>query len=104
MTLFLVAMTILYFFMRPLLALVGMPDHGVGYLFMSFVVTGVLTYVLTLFIPLFSLRATTISELIIFGFVLPSKHLNVIWSATFSALLISVLMMFFNWLCEIKKK
>lgn len=101
--LFIIALTVLYFLMRPLLIIISLPSEGPGYLFMSFLLTLITCYVLTLFIPMFGIRATTISELNIFGFVLPSKSLNAVWSLVFSALLISVLMFFFNWLCQTKK-
>ncbi len=102
--LFIIALTVLYFFIRPLLMIISLPNEGPGYLFMSFLVTLIISYILTLFIPMFNLRPTVISELIIFGFVLPSKHLNVIWSLIFSSLLISVLMFFFNWICQSKRR
>ena len=101
--LFILGITVLYFFMRPILGLVSLPDDGVGFLFMSFVLTLITSYFLTIFIPTFSVRETTMSELLIFGFMLPSKHLDVMWSMVFSALLMAVLMLFFNWLCESKK-
>ena len=98
--LFILTLTFLYFFLKPILALVSLPDEGVGFLFMSFVLTSITSYVSTMFIPMFSIRATTISELLIFGFMLPSKRLSVPWSVVFSALLLSVLMLFFNWICS----
>lgn len=94
----------LYLFMKPLLTLISLPNEGPGYLFMSFLLTLITNYALTIFIPFFEIRSTTVSELIIFGFVLPSKRLNVTWSLVFSSLMMAVLMTFFNWLCEGKKK
>ena len=102
--LFTMAMKFLYLFMRPLLVLISLPHEGTGYLFMSFLLTAITNYVLTLFIPFFSLRPTTISELMFFGFVLPSKSLNVTWSLIFSSLLIAVLMTFFKWICDNRKR
>lgn len=104
MLLYVMAMTVLYFMMRPLLMLISLPNEGPGYLFMSFILTVITSYILTIFIPMFSFRATTISELNIFGFVLPSKSLSAVWSLVFSALLISVLMFFFNWVCDSGKR
>jgi len=102
--LYIVGLTILYLFMKPLLTLISLPSQGPGYLFMSFLLTLITNYALTIFIPNFEIRATTVSELIIFGFVLPSKRLNVTWSLVFSSLMMAVLMTFFNWLCDNKKK
>ena len=102
--LYITGLTVLYLFMRPLLTVISLPDEGPGYLFMSFLLTLITNYALTIFIPFFELRSTTISELIIFGFVLPSKRLNMMWSLVFSSLLMAVLMTFFKWLCGMKKK
>lgn len=97
-------MSILYYFVKPLLRMVSLPDSGPGYIFLTFVLTLITIQALTLFIPFFDLRPTTISELIIFGFMLPSKRLNAFWANVFSSLLIAVLMAFFNWLYEGKKR
>jgi hypothetical protein len=102
--LYIVALTVLYLFMKPLLTLISLPNEGPGYLFMSFLLTLITNYALTIFIPFFEIRSTTVSELIIFGFVLPSKRLNVTWSLVFSSLMMAVLMTFFNWLCDSRKK
>jgi len=102
--LFIMGLTLLYMFMRPLLILISLPNEGPGYIFMSFILTAITVYVLTLFIPFFKIRSATISELMFFGYVLPSKQLSVAWSMVFSSLLIAVLMVFFNWICESRKR
>ena len=102
--LYITGLTVLYLFMRPLLTVISLPNEGPGYLFMSFLLTLITSYALTIFIPFFGLRPTTISELIIFGFVLPSKRLSMMWSLVFSSLLMAVLMTFFKWLCDSKRK
>jgi len=102
--LFITALTVLIFFIRPLLRLVSLPVNGPSFIFMTFILIAITSHVLTLFIPQFSMRSTEISELIIFGFVLPSKRLSVIWSNVFSSLLITVLMWFFSWLCDCEKR
>ena len=102
--LYVAALTVLYLFMRPLLMLISLPNEGPGFLFMSFILVLITNYVLTLFIPFFDLIPTTISELNILGFVLPSKRLNVMWSLVFSSLLIAVIMAFLTWVCENKRR
>ncbi|MDC0449120.1 hypothetical protein OAL67_00765 [bacterium] len=102
MLLVLVGLTLLYFFIRPVLAIVSLPTDGVGFLFLTFTLTFVILYILTLFISSFSIRATTISDLVLFGFVLPAKDLTSIWSAIFSALMLSLIFTFFDWLCARK--
>ncbi|MFC1622204.1 hypothetical protein ACFL13_02365 [Patescibacteria group bacterium] len=102
--LYVLGLSVLHFFLRPLLKFVSLPTKKTGFLFMSFLLTLIATYIFTLFIPYFGIQDTLVSELIIFGFVLPSKHLEALWGMVFSSLLITVLMWFFNWLCEGKRK
>ncbi len=98
-----VALSALYFFLRPMLKITGLPNEGPGYLFVVFLMTLVTLYVLTIFLPMFMIMPTVISKLLIFGFVLPSKQLTAQWSLVFSSLLITVLIWFFGWLCNPKK-
>jgi len=93
----------MYFFLRPMLKITGLPNEGPGYLFVVFLMTLVTLYVLTIFLPMFMIMPTVISKLLIFGFVLPSKQLTAQWSLVFSSLLITVLIWFFGWLCNPKK-
>jgi len=94
------ALSLLYYFLKPILAVVSLPRKGVGFLFLSFVMTLVILQVLTLFIPSFSITETELADLIVFGFVLPSKSLTGLWSGVFSALLLSLIFVFFDWLCD----
>jgi len=102
--LYVIGLATLYIFLKPILTFISLPHEGPGYLFMSFILIFITNYALTAFIPFFGLRPTTISELMFFGFVLPSKDLSVFWSLVFSSLLMAVLMLFLNWVCEDKKK
>jgi len=95
-----IGLTLLYFLLRPVLTVISLPTDGVGFLFLSFVLTLITLYVLTLFVSSFSVKATTISDLVIFGFVLPSKDLSSLWSSVFSALMLSIVFTFFDWLCS----
>lgn len=93
-------LTLLNYFIKPVLAVVSMPRKGIGFLFINFVLTFIILHVMTIFLPSFSIVETEISDLIVFGFVLPSKSLTKLWSGIFSALLISLIFVFFDWLCD----
>lgn len=92
------ALSLLYFFLKPLIRLLSLPTKGVGFWFLAFVTTTAILYAASVFVPGFSLKSTTLSGLIIFGFVLPSKHLEGYWVVVFTALLISFFYTFFDWL------
>lgn len=96
------AFTLLNLFLKPLLGIISLPTKGYGYLFLCFVLTFVVLQVLTVFVPSFRIVPTTLSGLIIFGFVLPSKSLTALLSGVFSALLISAVFSFLSWLSSKK--
>ncbi|MBN1162348.1 phage holin family protein [Patescibacteria group bacterium] len=93
-----IALTLLYYFLKPVLVIIGLPHRGLGFAFLLLVMTSLVLYVLTVFLPDFYIRDTTISNLNIFGFVLPSKHLTGLWSGIFSALVISIVYTYLDWL------
>lgn len=87
----------------PVLTFLSLPVKGFGGFVWLFVLTAILLYVFPSIIPGFSIEPTTLGELIIFGFVLPSKALTVSWSLVASALFFSFMYRFFCWLCPDKK-
>jgi len=100
--LFVLGLAALYFFVRPILKIVSLPSEGVGFLFMTFVLTLILIHTFILVVPILALVPTKLSNLIIFGFVLPSKSLTAFWSGVFVSLLIAVVYTFLDWLCSRK--
>lgn len=105
-TLFLIllALTLLDVFLAPILKLLGLPDKGPGGLFLAFLMNLIVFYMLTALIPFFDVTQTIVSELIIFGYVLPSKSLTKVQSLVLSALLYVLILYFFKWLCSQKSK
>ncbi len=99
-TLFLVVLglSFLYLFLRPILAMLSLPTHGIGFLFITFILTLIMLYVMSLFVPFFYINPGYINELIIFGFVLPSRSLNPMMTSISTAFLISFVFVFFEWI------
>jgi uncharacterized membrane protein YvlD (DUF360 family) len=95
-----VALVLLNIFMIPLFRILSLPHFGVGFLFLNFVLTLVILYILTMFLPGFGIVETKLAQLSIFGFVLPSKELTVFWSAVYSALVLSLAYHFIEWLFD----
>ena len=94
----LMALSILIFFVKPLLKLVSLPNHGIGFVFLLSVLVLITVHVLTLVIPSFYIQPTTLSGLILFGFVLPSKSLSAVTAGVFACMVIAVVYTFFDWL------
>lgn len=99
-----IALTFLYLALKPVVSLVGIPNRGLGFMFLSFVMTFVVMYVLTSFLPNFTIVPATISGLKLFGFVLPSKSLTALWAGVFAALVSSLCCNFLEFLCSNRKK
>jgi hypothetical protein len=99
----LLALTFVNVFGSMVLKLLSLPTSGPGYVFLSFVLNLVVLYILTLFIPSFYVEEANVTELIIFGVVLPSKSLTKTWALVFSALLFTLILNFFGWLCRGRK-
>jgi hypothetical protein len=96
------ALSLLYFFLKPVLVVIGLPHRGLGFTFLLLLTTSLVLYVLTVFLPDFYIQDTTLANLNLFGFVLPSKDLTSTWSGIFSALVISVVYTYFDWLASKK--
>ncbi|OGC38780.1 hypothetical protein A3K42_02010 [candidate division WWE3 bacterium RBG_13_37_7] len=101
--LFILGLAILYFFLKPILKILSLPNGGIGFLFMNFILTLIMIHVLINFVPLINVVPSNLSHLIIFGFVLPSKSLTALWTSVFSAFLIALVFTFLDWLCPTKK-
>lgn len=97
------ALSIITMFSRPLLKTLSLPDGGLGFLIISFVLSLVTMYLLTVFIPDFGFVAAATKNLNILGIMLPSKHLTAWWAGVFSAILICLITQFLNWLGSGKK-
>jgi len=103
MVLVLFAVSVLYIFIRPLLAVISMPNRGTVFFFLLFLTTGILFYILTIVLLTFAFRETTLPGVTIFGYNLPSKDLNPLLSLVFSALTTSLTYLFLEELCCPKK-
>ena len=93
-----VALTLLNLLMFPVFKLIALPMRGVGFILLAFLLTLAILYMLTLFIPGFSVQAGSIGNWTIFGLVIPSRDFSVVWSSGLSALAFTLIYKFFNWL------
>lgn len=96
------ALVILYIFLKPLISLISLPTKGSVFFLISFVTTAIIFYVLMNFLEDFVIIPVTLPSLKIFGFVLPSKDLDSFWSMVFSALTTSTVYLFLEGLCNRK--
>lgn len=97
-----VSISVLYLLVKPILKLILLPTQGPIYVFLLFLLTSALLYILPEFLTGFYIRPTSLSGLIIFGFMLPSKSLTSFWSGVFSAFIVSTVYAFLQGLCAKK--
>lgn len=100
LVLFMLGIALLNVFIIPIFKVLRLPLKGLSFLFLNFILTLIVIYVLTLFVSDLKIVETDLAKLRIFGYVLPSKHLTITWSAIFSTLVISIVYHFFEWLCD----
>lgn len=96
------AITLLNYFVKSVLSLVGLPRDGLGFLIVNTVLTLLILYILTIFISNLRINEAFLPELLILGFMLPSKQLDGIWSLVVSGVTLSLTYGFFDWLTSKK--
>ena len=96
------AVSILFFFLRPIISVVSLPTRGTVFLLISFISTGIVLYVLGNILPDLTFEPVTLESLNIFGFMLPSKELSGVGAMIFSAFIVSFVYLFLEWLCRRK--
>lgn len=102
LTLIVISIALMNMFIVPILKVIGLPNEGLSFLFLSFALTLVLLYILPMFLGGFRVSSTELAQLRIFGFVLPSKELTPTWAVVYSALVVSLVYNFLGWLFEKK--
>ena len=83
-------LSLLYFFLKPLISIVSLPTRGIPFVFLTFAMTVIVIYVSTLFVPGFSIHSSTVSGLVILGFSFPSYDLTSLQAMVFSSLVTSL--------------
>ena len=96
------AISILFFFLRPIISVVSLPTRGSVFLLISFISTGIVLYVLGNILPDLTFKSVTLESLNIAGFMLPSKELSSLAAMIFSAFIVSFVYLFLEWLCRRK--
>ena len=96
------ALSILYFFLKPIVTIVSIPTKGSVFFLVSFISTGIVFYALVNILPDLIFVPVTLRSLNILGIVLPSKDLNTLWAMIFSAFTTSAVYLFLESLCRKK--
>jgi hypothetical protein len=102
-SLIVIAFSLLLMFLRPLLGLISLPTAGVIYVLILILMSSIIFYVLTVFIPGYALLESTLPQFTLFGIVLPSKVISPASSALYSGLVFGIFSNYLSWLTEKKK-
>ena len=88
------ALSMLYLFIRPVVSVVSLPTKGSVFFLICFISSCILFYALKNILPDLDFVPVTLRSLNIFGRVLPSKDLDSLGSMIFSAFLTSAVYLF----------
>ncbi|KKS20872.1 MAG: hypothetical protein UU80_C0040G0005 [candidate division WWE3 bacterium GW2011_GWA1_41_8] len=98
------ALAMLNLFMTGILSIVSLPTKGVAFLFISVLLNFVMLYMMTVFIPSFNITAGKTPSFNTGYFVLPSASLSSLQTGIYSAVSVSVIYGYFDWLASVKHK
>lgn len=94
------ALTILFFILKPILSLLTLPLNIITLGMFSFVINVIIFYLLTVFVASITVSAFTFPGLSLAGFVVPSLYLNTLFSFVLISFLQSVVVSFLTWLIK----
>lgn len=92
------ALTFLCILLPPILKILGLPSKRPGFFIFLFILSSIVIYICTVFIPDFSLRSAQITNLIIFGFMLPFKSFSPLSGGIMAAFIFSATYVTLGWL------
>jgi putative membrane protein len=94
------ALTILFFVLKPILSLLTLPLNIITLGMFSFVVNVIIFYLLTVFVTSITISAFTFPGLSFAGFVVPNIYLNTLFAFVLISFLQSVVVSFLTWLIK----
>jgi hypothetical protein len=97
------ALSLVNLLLPLILGLVGFLSSGIGYVAMHILITGIVLFVLTIFVPGYSIQESVLPEIQLFGILLPAQIISPMLSIGFSALIFSLFTNYLFWLTERKK-
>lgn len=94
------ALSIILMILKPIITILTFPLNFITFGAFSLITNAILLYVLTLIITDVGVNAFTYEKFSFAGFVIPSIHFNTFFSYIFSAIILSALLSFFQWLLK----
>lgn len=93
-------LSVLFIFIKPILNLVSLPLNMITLGLFSFLSNAILLYILTIFVPNVMISPFTFKGFSLAGFIIPVMQFNSFWAFIISALVLSLIINFFNWLTK----
>lgn len=94
------ALTILFFVLKPILNILTLPLNIITLGMFSFVINVIIFYILTVFVTTITISAFTFPGISFAGFVVPSIYVNTLFSFVLVSFLQSVVVSFLTWLMK----
>lgn len=95
-----IVLTLVFMILKPVITILTFPLNFITFGAFSLASNALLLYVLTLVIPEVTVSAFSYQTFAFAGFVIPSIHFNIFFSYVFSAIILSTLLSFFQWLLK----
>lgn len=83
---------------RPLLKVMLLPINIITFGLLSWLVNAIILFLVTLFVPEFTVSTTTIGPILIAGISIPKITLSAFWVYISASFLLSLISSFFAWL------
>lgn len=91
---------LLYSFLRPVLNIISLPINIVTIGFFSVLINTFLLYLLTVLVPSITIAQFDFEGWSYAGFVIPETHIGTFFAYVLSAITISAIISFLNWLTD----
>ena len=99
-----IALAILNILSKPIIALFSMPEDGIGHLILSFVLNLAVLFLFANFGGFMTFQDGVLPNLSIIGYNLGDISFGPVLSIVYTSLLISVVVILFEWLAHRKKR
>lgn len=93
-----IALTVMMFALKPILQLISFPFNLITFGLFSFVVNGVIIFLLTVFVPFISVNSFSIPSLHLAGFSSPSIYITKLLAFPLISLVLSGIFSILTWL------
>jgi len=91
---------IMFRLLKPLLSLISLPLNFITFGMFSFITNAIILYLLTVFLPIVSIKAFTYQGISLAGFIVPKFYINTFFAFILASLVLSAIISFLSWIIK----